>query len=248
MPYQSLDAAKIDASIVVLGQRIEERFPGAGLAKVSRELHGLLGKAMQTAAELPRPIVPLRIGIALLILLIVAGVGVAVYLATLPDEPITFPDVIQLLESGINDVVFVGIAIFFLASLERRLKRRRALAAIHELRSLAHIVDMHQLTKDPSRQIHVVGDTPSSPHRTMTPAELARYLDYCSELLSLTGKVAALFVQRFDDSDVLNAVNEVETLTTGLSGKIWQKLMIVEAIGLDERERRRGDQPDSAQT
>ena len=27
--------------------------------------------------------------------------------------------------------------------------RKRALAAIHELRAMAHIVDMHQLTKDP---------------------------------------------------------------------------------------------------
>src|SRR5258708_24597219 len=29
-----------------------------------------------------------------------------------------------------------------------RIKRARALKAMHELRSLAHIIDMHQLTKD----------------------------------------------------------------------------------------------------
>ncbi len=48
-------------------------------------------------------------------------------------------------------------------------------------------------------------------------------------MLSLTGKVAALYAQHFDDAAVLNSVNEVESLTTGLSRKIWQKLMILES-------------------
>ena len=56
----------------------------------------------------------------------------------------------------------IGVGVFFLVTFERRLKRRRILKAIHELRSAAHIVDM---------------------------------------------------------------------LTTGLSGKIWQKLMILETTG-----------------
>jgi len=59
-------------------------------------------------------------------------------------------------------------------------------------------------------------------------ATLSRYLDYCSEMLSLTGKIAALYVQTYDDGVALAAVNEVEGLTTGLSRKIWQKLMILE--------------------
>ena len=61
----------------------------------------------------------------------------------------------------------------------------------------------------------------------MSAADLARYLDYCSEMLSLTGKVAALYVQNFEDGVALQAVNEIEDLTTGLSRKIWQKLTIV---------------------
>ena len=62
----------------------------------------------------------------------------------------------------------------------------------------------------------------------MSAFELNRYLDYCSEMLSLTGKIAALYVQHFDDSDAVAAVSEVEQLTTGLSRKIWQKIMILE--------------------
>ena len=65
----------------------------------------------------------------------------------------------------------------------------------------------------------------------MTDFELSRYLNYCSEMLSLIGKVAALYVQRFDDPVALSAVNEMEDLTTGLSRKIWQKIMILNQGG-----------------
>jgi len=54
-----------------------------------------------------------------------------------------------------------------------------------------------------------------------------------SEALSLTGKVAALYIQRFDDPVALQAVNEVEGLTTGLSRKVWQKLMILYSSAAD---------------
>ena len=64
-------------------------------------------------------------------------------------EPLTFTELVQALEAGINDVVLIGAAIFFLVTLETRVKRRRALKAIHELRAIAHVIDMHQLTKDP---------------------------------------------------------------------------------------------------
>ena len=60
----------------------------------------------------------------------------------------------------------------------------------------------------------------------MTAFELFRYLDYCSEMLSLTGKVAGLYAQSSRDAVVLSSVNELETLATGLSRKIWQKIML----------------------
>jgi hypothetical protein len=91
---------------------------------------------------------------------------------------------------------------------------------------------MHQLTKDPDRVIRSTSDTPSSPERELQGFQLGRYLDYCSEMLSLVSKVAALYAQSFDDHVVLAAVDEVESLTTGLSAKIWLKIMILDrAIG-----------------
>ena len=68
----------------------------------------------------------------------------------------------------------------------------------------------------------------------MTAFELGRYLDYCSEMLSLTGKVAALYAQDLDDPVVVEAVNDIEMLATNLSRKVWQKIAILQAATLGQ--------------
>jgi hypothetical protein len=134
---------------------------------------------------------------------------------------------IQVGEAALSALVFLGALVLFLVTLESRLKRGRALTALHQLRSLAHVVDMHQLTKDPERMGSAESDTPSSPERDLSQAELGRYLDYCSELLSLISKLAALHVQQFNDPQTLAAVSDIESLASGLSGKIWQKITML---------------------
>ena len=61
----------------------------------------------------------------------------------------------------------------------------------------------------------------------MTKFQLTRYLDYCAEMLSLTGKLAALYGERMRDPVVIEGVNEIENLTTGLANKIWQKISMI---------------------
>lgn len=167
----------------------------------------------------------------LVIAVILASTGWIAWIV-FQDEPtkavLHSTELIQVLEAAMNAVVLVGATVFFFATLETRIKRRRALRAIHDLRCIGHIIDMHQLTKDPERILQKGKDTESSPKRCMTEFELSRYLDYCSEMLSLTGKVAALYVQTFEDSIVVSAVNDVENLTTALARKIWQKLMVLQ--------------------
>jgi hypothetical protein len=227
--YRELDPDQIVATADALQKRVAERFPASGLSRVSGELLALARATRPRIERLRRPIWPVR-------LLVVAGtlllVGVAVAAFAAVRVKVESPGLFELLqgfESAVNDLVFIGVAVFFLATIERRLKRRTALAALHELRSVAHIVDMHQLTKDPEIVMSGGRATASSPKRAMSRFELARYLDYCSELLSLTSKLAALHVQHFDDEVVLESVNGVQTLTQGLSVKIWQKIMILDA-------------------
>jgi hypothetical protein len=227
MPQSTLDPRHISETIQRLKQRIEARFPESGLARVALQLSAIADKATATSEWIAQPIMALRIGVWALSALIVLGLVVTITTLPWPKGGLELGQFIQVLEAGINDCVLIVAAVFFLATLETRIKRHRALTAIHELRAIAHVIDMHQLTKDPEWVMGRGEETGIVPARTMTPFELSRYLDYCSEMLSLTGKVGALYIQHFDDGVALQAVNEVESLTTGLSRKIWQKLMIL---------------------
>lgn len=225
--FYVLDADKIVETVGRLAQRIHARFPDSGLFNVCNELKVIAGQAKRRSAVMSRPFWMLRLLTAIVVLAVLAAPFAAFFLLDTGKEELNLPGLIQLLDAGINDVVFIGAAIFFLATIEIRIKRRRALTAIHELRSIAHIIDMHQLTKDPERLRAPYVATSVSPVMKMKPYELSRYLDYCSEMLSLTGKVAALYVQNFDDSVAIASANEVEQLCTGLSRKIWQKIMML---------------------
>ena len=226
--YRSLDSEKIVQTVGRLRDRIRERFPESSLSRVATDFGQVAEQTADEVKRIARPNFFLRGGIVLLTLLVAAVIaGIALKLKV-PTQVDRVSELLQAIDAALNTILLLGGAIFFLFTLEVRLKRRRALRLLHELRSLAHIVDVHQLTKDPESVLGGAPPTASSPPRTMTGPELARYLDYCSEMLSLIGKVAALHVQRYDDPVVLSAVDQVEDLTTALANKIWQKIMVLE--------------------
>jgi hypothetical protein len=240
--YRQLDSRQITATARRLTERIGERFPGSGLSRVGQEVCAMSEGSEERAELLRRSNWRVRAGVTAGLLLIF---GVAVSTLLLSTRPLivvsSVSDFFQGLEAAINDVIFLGLGVFFLVTLESRLKRRVALRGLDELRSVAHIIDMHQLTKDPEHVIGAVTTTPSSPARTMTQGDLARYLDYCSELLSITSKLAALHVQSLNDPVVLESANGIQALTVGLSGKIWQKIMILDAIATPREPSRQSD-------
>ena len=229
--YRALDPDRIVATLEKLRVRIDERFPASGLMMVCGELIDIARENKRRAERIAQPNLPLRVGVLVLFgscLLLLTRVGWLIdFSKTSADSVYT---VLQGIEATMNILVLMGASAIFLVSSEDRLKRRRALAALHELRAIAHVIDMHQLTKDPAG-IRIVGpDTPSSPVRPLTPFLLTRYLDYCSEMLSLTAKVASLYAQNFPDPVVADAVNDLETMTAALSQKIWQKINIIQAL------------------
>lgn len=226
--YRNLDPVKIVVTVTQLRDRIGERFPETSLGRLAEEFVLVATSACPECDWLARPnrwLRGLNTGLIVLFLGVLGSILVNLRLSLKVDG---ISDFLQALDAGLNSLILLGGGIFFLFTLEVRLKRQRALKRIHELRSLAHIVDMHQLTKDPERLRRGLPDLPSSPRRLLTGNELIRYLDYCGEMLSLIGKVAALYVQRYDDPVVLSGVDQVEDLTTGLSRKIWQKIMIID--------------------
>jgi hypothetical protein len=228
--YRELNAARIVETADVLQRRVAERFPGSSLSRVAAELTDVARSAEQVSAWLARPILWLRVTVGGAVVVLASLVVVALRSVRLEVAGSGFLEIAQGVEAAVNDFVFVGIAIYFLLGVEVRIKRARAIKELHVLRSMAHVVDMHQLTKDPERLTGARGggDTASSPKRDMTPFQLARYLDYSSELLAILSKIAAIYVQRFNDAEVLRATGDIEDLTVGLSRNIWQKIMILD--------------------
>lgn len=250
MTEKVLQPDKIVTTIQKLHDRIGERFPESGLQNVCKSLEEIGVNAKEREAWIGRPIWWMRLLVLLGCLFSLLTAVAIVYLGVQPlisGGKWKVDDMLSNAEIEINFMILIGGATIFLWTIENRYKRWRALQALHELRSVAHIIDMHQLTKDPDRLIGQVSHrTTSSPDIRMTSYELRRYLDYCSEMLSLTGKIAAIYVQRFDDPVALASANEIEAMTTGLSRKIWQKLLILYTVetnshGAAEPERQPSD-------
>jgi hypothetical protein len=225
--YRALDASKLLETSEKLAQRLEARFPGAGLAEVAREVTATTRDAALRAEKIAEPNIPLRVGLLGLVALLIVGVVVSI----LSEGGKSLEAVWKGLDATKGAAVYLTLVIFFLWTLEARFKRRKALKALHELRSLTHVVDMHQLAKDPE-QISEGGMVEIGGHR-MDAAAMAAYLQFCTELLSLVSKIGHLYVQDFPDATSLTAADQVETLATGLSQKIWQKIIILDRIRSD---------------
>ena len=222
--YQSLNPDRIIDTMHKLCARIDGRFPESGLGRVCRELITTARGAIDEASKLARPNWPLRFAIGTIIVLgVIAQIAAAKFLR-LEDVEANL-GILQSLEAAVNLLILFGGAAWFLLTLEERLKRRRALDAPHLLRSMAHVIDMHQLTKDPTALVQE-----RAPPRRMTKFQLTRYLDYCAEMLALIGKLGALYAERVRDPVVIEAVTEIENLTTGLARKIWQKISLIGEI------------------
>lgn len=230
MRYRTLDPKLIVETAERLEERIADRFPEAGLRGVAAELVSLSRDLAKAAKVLEAPIWWLR---GLIVAAFVTGVLVFLFVGTiLPIDRISGThdalQSVQGIEASINTVILAVLGLLALIRTEERIKRKRVFRQLHGLRSLIHVIDMHQLTKDPAALSADFKPTAHSPARITNAADLARYLDYCSEMLSITGKIAALFAQSVNDDVVIDGVNDIENLASNLSRKIWQKITLID--------------------
>jgi hypothetical protein len=229
--YTELRLGLVQQTLETLRNRIRERFPDSGLASVADELCTIAAETEPVIHRLSRPnwLVRILVGLAVFALLGLSG-GLVALISSVSIDVDGLSALLQAIESAAQDLIFLGIAIYFLLTVEGRLDRRTALGELRKLRAIVHIVDMHQLTKDPEHLLAPTERTASSPERQFTRFELSRYLDYCTELLSLASKLAAVHAQCLSDPVVLDAVNDIEILASNLSNKIWQKIVILDTI------------------
>ncbi len=236
LPSNRLEADAVLASLERLERRIRERFPTRTLGLTCRDLIETARGTARRVERVCKPFVLLRLAIALVVL----GVAAAVWFLAASLWPTVagmvseasvadYSAATQAFESAVNLMLLAAVAIYSLALLETRLRRRAVLRHLFELRRYAHVIDMHQLDKDPVAIANPSERTASSPVRDMSLYDLARYLNYCSEMLSLIGKLAALYSENVEDPEIIEAASDIETLTTNLGRKTWQKITMIQA-------------------
>ncbi len=225
MTYK-LDIEKTIKTIERLSLRISDRFPDSSLYQVCLNLKSVAERSELQIKKINRPFYIFRIIFIVLFLITLWFFYTAIQSLHIKDFTIkTVPDLTQSTEATFNAIALLGAAFFFLYKLEDHFKTKIILKSFHELRTIAHIVDMHQLTKDP---LTINSDsTANSPIRELNPIELYRYLDYCSEMLSLISKVAVFYANENRDQAIVSSINDLEILTTTLSRKIWQKISLI---------------------
>jgi hypothetical protein len=209
-----LDPAKLISTSNTLAGWIDRDFNHAHLSVVAANVQRLTQEAVVTAERIRRPIWPLRVGIWGLCLVFVAG---AVHQLVSH----RFDEVLHFLDETKGAVLYLGGFLLGFITLEVRLKRRRAIKAVNELRAVAHIVDMHQLAKD-----QAIGEF----REQTSPEKMESYLHACIALLALLSKIGQLYVEHFPDTVATQAVNEFEMIATGLSNKIWMKILSLQRL------------------
>ncbi|MET0475851.1 MAG: hypothetical protein ABW001_14560 [Mycobacterium sp.] len=225
-----LAAEHVGATVAQLERRILARFGERGLTKAARDLGQLVvlvqREADQSRDRLRRTTLFARAVSVVIVLATVVALIISVR-SVVTEGVAHAADWVPLVESFVNDLVFAAIAVVFLWAFPERLERRTLLRLLHRMRSLTHVIDMHQLSKDPEQVSPNYTPTAQSVRHGLDAEQLHQYLSYCSEMLSLTAKTAALCAEHTADSVVLETVSYIETLSTELSNKIWQKISLL---------------------
>jgi hypothetical protein len=219
--FQKVDPEQLGESAAVLCARVQERFPNTSLARIANELTEFV---QTSAARVKRINAPPPILRSLRHLSVLASIGCCAFFVYViyGSQQAAVSEPLSLFQGVQAALAIVGIPLtlsFSLRSLADRRMRNQTLKELHNLHGLLNAIDMVQLTKDPA-----MGDE----RRTLGRFELVRYLDYCAELLSHIGKVAALHAQATDDPIVVSAVMALEQLAASHTANLWLKIMTIQ--------------------
>src|SRR5262245_51857246 len=126
--YRTLNASKIIDTLEAMERRIAARFYNSGLAKVCNELTAVARESSARVEKIGRRNLPLRIAVAAIL---AGGVWLLVQITPLLSfEKVTADNVYSVLQgvdAAMNILVLMSAAIFFLITVEERVKRKRAL-------------------------------------------------------------------------------------------------------------------------
>lgn len=233
-PYSTtptLIPTELAAACSRLADRVHAWFPNRGIDRHAQWLAAHVAQVVadgRSAIEAPRW---LRLisdigGVAALVLLLatsflcVRRVGDIDYLPTYLSSLDAFLTVLAATVAG-------GLT---MRSVRQRVERDRAIRKLNTLRSFAHVTDMLQVSKCPTRllfvsasELPVAGDDADAPG-------MSRYIACCAEIMSMTGTVAALYGEWTSDALAHSAIDDVEQLCATLEGKSLQRVLLLEQM------------------
>ena len=219
-----LNPKKLCKTIHSLEVIVAEKFPERSFRKTILELSKVAKEAKELSYKLSgKHVVAWTIIIAAPIVLLCAiSYLFIVYAHFSSDEAQTgileYSDTLDLF---VNLIVLSVMGSYALFRQYRLRRRKRAMQILHKLRSIAHVIDLTQHGKNYQ---FIVDTQDHKSDKYISLDDCIQYLTYSSQALSLTSKVAAILIEDYNDNTVIASVCEIESLCTGISLKIWQKI------------------------
>jgi hypothetical protein len=219
-----LDPAKIVQTAENLAHRVSERLPESNLAGLAAELAGIARETHRRARQVRRPIYLVRAACGLAIL---ASLTALWYLVSDIHTRWVFGTITEVFEAadaGFNLLVLLAGALWFLITIEFRVKRRKTLDFLEELLEFIQVIDVTHLYYSPE----LYGETRSSSRSSLQFDHT--YLLFCTEMLALIRNLAPLYARGNVSDSIWRAVSEVVMLANAIEDRLFSKAEAVRVV------------------
>lgn len=216
-----LDPARIIETADALAQRVERGLPGSTLAGLAAELATIARDTGRRVQEAKKPIVAIRVASATTIVCTLLGLLYFLRNIQSRTEFTSVSEFLGAVDTGFNFLVALAGAMWFLATLEARLKRKVVLDHIQELREFVHVIDATQLYYTPDLYPQ---DGDASGHRQRFDHT---YLLFCTQMLGVICNLAALYTRGEAGDSIMQSAGSVEMFSAALTSKLYGKAEFV---------------------
>lgn len=217
-----LDPARIIQTAEHLANRVSIRFPESTLAGLAANLADIARETDARARLAREPDRMIRgagwlAGIVGLLGLWYFIGRIQTHLVNANLEFGTVTDLFEVADAGFNILVALAGALWFLVTLEARVKRKQAMEHIGELLEFVQFIDVTQLYYTP--EFYKSNGSPDSAAGKFDHT----YLLFCTEMLAVIGNLAPLYTRGNMDDAVWRATSDVLMLANAIEGRLFAK-------------------------
>ncbi|MDP6891073.1 MAG: hypothetical protein QF471_07060 [Phycisphaerales bacterium] len=149
-------------------------------------------------------------------------------------EPsVTLHDSIEMLDGLFNYLVSSALGVYVCWQLAAWLRRRKPLKVLHNIRSLAQIMDQLQSNKTVIDRGEV----------SLSLAQRVHYLEATERSITIAGKIASTLLINHNDRIIIDEVTEIEQACNSMAIRIWQKIAVLNQQRLAEGSWQQGTSP-----